>query len=98
MTHTKGPWKLEKAHDDYILLHKNIWFMNLVGRWYPSEEQRLEHEANARLIATAPTTYQACVDALFFLTTPEYEQSPESRKVILEILNEAIQKARGEGP
>ena len=59
MTHTKGPWRLEKAHDDYILLHKNIWFMNLIGRWYPSEVERQEHEANARLIAAAPDLLEA---------------------------------------
>ncbi len=92
MTHTKGPWKLEKAHDDYILLHKNIWFMNLVGRWYPAEEQRLEHEANACLIAAAPDLLEA-LESL--LRCSEYKATDYCGTCV-PAAKQAIQKARGQ--
>ena len=106
--HTKGPWTVEVLQEltdtgerrpaSYISSSQG-WANSgmagkrtiaVVGHW----RDRPNPEDDARLIAAAPTTYQACVDALFFLTTPEYEQSSVSRKKILEILKEAIRKAK----
>lgn len=67
MTHTKGPWRVEGEESihigDYPLMHAVI--RSKEERWTAlAEVEDEEGEANARLIAAAPTMYDALRDCL----------------------------------
>ena len=54
MLHTKGPWRYEKATQTIRSMPENYWLATM-----DSFEGAVTHEANARLIASAPELLEA---------------------------------------
>ena len=57
--HTPGPWEHEFDHDEYGDPEYNIWHGDeIVGYAVEMSKAAGDFEANARLIAAAPTLYE----------------------------------------
>jgi hypothetical protein len=92
MTHTKGPWNINKdcseksgrpcVHSEIFHIAEMLWMSD-------------ETEDNARLIAAAPELLEACKTALANMENLPWEhQSPST----MDLLHAAIAKAEGNQP
>lgn len=110
--HTAGEWKIEKRFDGethcfdvvgdrYVC---EVHDYSNARSQYPQENDKLqeEAEANARLIASAPELFAACIKAQQYLNyisdnSEAYGEVTSSEiNKILDSINLAIAKAKGE--
>ena len=89
MKHTPGPWVVSCTGGEILAQDGEL----LAQLWDKFEEDFMNFEANARLIAAAPGLLEAC-EALV-----EYVDDKQSMEVLaaVEWARAAIAKARGEG-
>lgn len=97
MKHTPGPWTAEKTAGGYERIQKDgeiiAWTAN--QQYIPVKE----HEANARLIASAPELLEALIDSKILLESLDLQDRGEIYKdtIAKTIKNakQAIAKAEG---
>lgn len=79
MTHTPRPWEAKWDSSN------NTWFIFDVRGWRLAKLYlSTEHDANAKLIATAPDLLEACKDAVTFLVD-EYPSAKPIRGLLAAI-------------
>jgi hypothetical protein len=98
--HTPGPWEKDYSSEDgiYIRPKGTGYQIALVeARSYRMEKYGSSVEADANLIASAPTLLKACEEALKCFEAQYLVEGRElDKSVIVRILREAISSSKGE--
>jgi hypothetical protein len=95
MKHTPAPWKIEKRSLTAINTeNKHIAMVNYSYRGLESDVIGEEHEANARLIASAPELLEALNHCAEAMESIDYDEDSRIGRAIKQAY-EAIAKAGG---
>ena len=89
--HTPGPWKIIPTNQGTFIegnVDKPIGYLAQVRPVHP-DGNRVMEEANARLIAAAPDTLEACITAMEMIHMRQYTAASD-------VLEDAIAKATQE--
>ena len=100
MSHTPGPWKVERADSDgaNVVAIAQVAWCGTNGSWSKNEHQFIsakEAKANAHLIAAAPDLLEALIAAETVLTF-EHGGEPLNTRNALFLARAAIAKAKGD--
>ena len=97
---TKGPWKAYKMGPLTPQLTYRIFALNEaetvcdLSCEYAVIKSDEENESNAHLISAAPEMYEALESIKSMLSSIN---SPEDERMIVNVINSVLKKARGEG-
>ena len=91
--HTKGPWKAESVKSDGTLVYKRIKAANGKSVAFAGVYKGHDEEANARLIAEAPTLKESNTKLLQAVNDKDLElfESQELVAELLEALEEIVE-------
>ncbi len=87
MTHTKGPWKVEKHKKDIEIWSNGAFIARLNDALFSTAEKAGETQNNARLISAAPEMFE-------LLTTIRDEFKDQGLSTA--DIDKVLKKARGE--
>ena len=105
MSHTPGPWKAELVPTSAGSAYKfppctAVLYVDRMHGYAVDDPAFAEAHANANLIAAAPDLLAACHEAAQLLCAIDSLENPHTREMAkddaIELLKDAIQKARGE--
>lgn len=99
MSHTPGPWtfdgeQIEALDGDAVIAYMEPYMEPCMEPWGPDRDERLEQEANARLVTAAPDLLEVCKLAKKYLQPDLVEPG----RTVFWALVEAIAKAEGSTP
>ncbi len=91
--HTPGPWKVELYGDQYEVWNQNTFVCSTDSKLFRTAHSQFEDKPNAKLIAAAPTMFEA-LKALEEQFETE-EADGHNRSAVLMVIQNALKKVEG---